>query len=281
MRRVWIAPACLAAALAVGFGHLQPTGAPAENPAPETEEREALRARLEHAVERAERTLARQREALERLEAGESPGEIMRSLRARPARTPDGPVAADDRPRGPGVGAPPGAEAAVTPEARRRLRAFVRDHLPSLHEQLETIEAQDADMGARLLDRMAPQLDEVATEMDHDPPLGYLKLAELRAGLAVVDATHRLRALPADADASRRAEAERELRTAIAARFDARIRLREQELERLAARISELHEQIKAERAERDDEIERVFRSVIAQRWAGPTPPGRANTRGD
>jgi uncharacterized protein YicC (UPF0701 family) len=154
------------------------------------------------------------------------------------------------------------------------MRAFLREHLPSVHEQLSQIESQDTEMGDRLFERLMPQLREVAMEMDRDPVFGALKLAEMRSGLGVVDATQRLRSLGSDASIDQRSRAESELRDAIAARFDARMKLREHELERLARRITELHDQIKDEMSGRDAEIERVYQSVLAQRWSRPSERG-------
>lgn len=71
-----------AAGLSMGMGERQP-----EEPAPERRIRDtgqrfddpvALRARLERTIERGESMLERHREAITRLDAGESPAEVMR-----------------------------------------------------------------------------------------------------------------------------------------------------------------------------------------------------------
>lgn len=278
-----------------GVGLAQPGSAEPEQPrrpresAPppaRDEDPATLRARLERTIARTESMLERHREALARLDAGESPAEVMRSLRSREPAAEGGPRGGPP-PRGPGADTPGphgggGKDAnpsELTPEARRRLREFLRDQIPSVHEQLAEIERQDRAMGDTLFDRMIPQLHEIVTEMDRNPAFGALKLEEMRTGLAVVDATQHFRALPADASPETKAAAETALRDAIAARFDARMKMREHELERLAARISELHEQIKEERAGRDIEIQTVYESVIAQRWARPSRgPGEHRT---
>lgn len=274
-------------AAGAGFGIAQPeqrtpeqrgreaAPGPAEDPA-------ALRARIERSIEQGEAMLERQREAIARLDAGDSPLEVLRSMRWREFNRggdlpstrmseAGGPSESDRRRMRPGPARDeprPGGE--LTPEARARLRAFLRDNLPSVHEQLAQVEAADRQIGDRLFERLIPQLREVAMDMEREPAFGALKLDELRAGLAVVDATQRMRSLGADASDAERAEAERGVRDAIAARFDARMRLREHELERLAKRIAELHDQIKAELDGRDAEIERVYQSVMSQRWARP-----------
>lgn len=272
--------------LTAGMGLAQPEQ-PAERRAREVvserlDDPAALRARLERTIERSEAMLERHREAIARLDAGESPAEVMRSLRGRdPMRAadpPEGSGPSEPAGRGPmerpGFSRGPnqdGIAAQDGPEIKRRLRMFLREHLPSMHEQLAQIEAQDTEMGERLFERLMPQLREIAMEMERDPVFGALKLAEMRAGLGVVDATQRLRSLGSDAPDDARTNAETELREAIAARFDARMKLREHELERLARRITDLHDQIKVEMSGRDAEIERVYQSVLAQRWSRPS----------
>ncbi len=280
-----------------GAGMAQPDESAPEQPARQrdgsarSDDPALLRTRLERTIARTETMLERHREALARLDAGESPAEVIRSLRSRSPGTDEngpggpatrGPGMEEAGPRGRGAGAvgPDDRPPEISPEARARLRGFLRDQLPSVHEQLAAIERQDSVMGATLFDRMIPQLREVAMEMERNPGFGRLKLEEMRTGLAVVDATQHLRSLPADSNPEARAAAESALRDAIAARFDARMKMREHELERLAARISELHEQIKQERAGRDAEIEKVFESVITQRWARPAR-GPADRRPD
>ena len=101
-----------AAGLSMGMGRSQP-----EEPAPERRLRDAaqrfddpaaLRARLERTIERGESMLERHREAITRLDAGESPADVMRSLRWRENpqadEAPEPPVGAgstEGRPDGP------------------------------------------------------------------------------------------------------------------------------------------------------------------------------------
>lgn len=270
-----------------------------ETPGPN--ESSALRDRLERVIERSEAMLARHREALKRLDAGESPAQVLRTLRLRDfdrdnsdraaGRERSGPDGPDGRPVRPvhegadgdrsGAGQP---HENIDPRMRHRLREFLAAKLPSVSEQLAQVETVDAELGARLFDRLAPQLREVVMTIDRDPALGALKLDELRAGLAVVDATQRVRSLnTGTADAASVEEAHEQLRIAIEARFDARIRLRVHELERLAEQITALHGQIQREREGRDAEIDRVYDAVTSQRWgrgagrpasrpAGPSP---------
>lgn len=281
--------------------------------APERDESSALRDRLERLIARSEAMLERHREALQRLDAGESPAEVLRTLRLRDfdrragarAAVQDGddPEAGRDRPgpdapgrsvrpgrdgpEAPGRAAGAATHADLDPQLRQRLRRFLAEKLPSVSEQLAQVETVDAELGAKLFDRLAPQLRDVVAAIDRDPAFGALKLAELKAGLDVVDATQRVRSLNTGgtADAAALETAREQLRAAIEARFDARIRLREHELERLAEQITGLHRQIQLEREGRDDEIDRVYDAVISQRWgrgAGrPASRPKADPRAD
>lgn len=283
-----------AAGLSMGMGERQP-----EEPAPERRLRDAvqrfddpvaLRARLERTIERGESMLERHREAITRLDAGESPAEVMRSLRWRESPqaedAPEAPVGLgtpEGRPEGPqgrrGDRPEGGRLANLDPAARQRLRVFLRDRLPSVDAQLSLVEGTDPEMAGKLFERLLPQLREISDEMQRDPVFGELRLEEMRTGLGVVDASQRLRMLGPSPTAADRAAAEADLRAAIAARFDVRIRLRQHELERLATRIGELHTQIQDEQAGREAEIERVFQAVINHR--GPMkPPGRSEDSG-
>ncbi len=290
MRGRWLPVLAGAAALGVGgvaLGLDEPDagGSVEAAPADPEAERAELRARLERALERAEASVERHREALERLDAGESPAEVLRSARKRPGggrqvvarqgaeAAPPHPTQAQQRPHRDRVVDGDG-QGTASAERTERLRAFLREHLPSVHEQISQIERADAEAGRRLFARLAPQLGAVMDDTDRDPEFGALRLEELRAGLEVVDATHRLRSLEDGASEADRVDAERGLRDALARRFDAKIRLREHEVRRLAGRLAEMHRAIREQQSERDAEIERAYRAVTGERWARPAAQG-------
>lgn len=269
---------------------------PVRTPAETSLDPGALRDRIQRSIERGETMLERQREALRRLDAGDSPAEVMRSLRVRDdsilrprrAETGDGPEPMPPPVDGPGfepdpmdapiAGGPegprPNRPERVTPEERARLRRLLKERLPSVHEQLDRVEQDHPAIGERLFDRLVPQLRDIARDMERDPRLGELRLDEMRAGLAIVDASRDYW----NHDEGERSEPGDRLKEAIGARFDARVALRQYEVERMVARIGELNDQIIESTAGRGEEIERVFQSIVQR----PPMLGRGRgTRGD
>lgn len=277
------AAAVVLGGVALGVGEPDSGGAAEAASSADTDaERAELRARLERALDRAEASVERHREAIERLDAGDSPAEVLRSARKRPGggrqvvarQTGEEPPPHPTNPSDSARDRASDDDGVASAERTERLRAFLRQHLPSVHEQISRIEREDAEAGRQLFARLAPQLGAVMDDTDRDPEFGALRLEELRAGLEVVDATHRLRALDEGASQAERAGAERGLRDALARRFDAKIRLREHEVRRLAGRLAEMHRAIREQQAEREAEIERAYRAVTGERWAWPAPQG-------
>lgn len=282
----------LAAMVSLAPSPAQPTedarsGVPAESAEPAPSERESrwriddpevLRSRIETAIERGEAMLARQRAALERLDAGESPAEVMRTLRSRPFQGMDGPRRDRAQPRrsdAAGEGGPD-AQSGTDPQSGpsvEEMRAVVREYFPRLHEQLEMIRASNPEAGQRLFMRMSPRIREIALDMRHDPELGRLRVTEVSAGLGVGDATRAYREAQRAGDPDAIASATESLRAAIGAQFDARMALRQHEVERLVGRIGELNEEILGEIAGRDAAIESVFAAIVQR--SGRGGPGR------
>lgn len=260
---------------------------------PSFEDPEAIKNRLRASIERGERMVTRQREALERLEAGDSPAEVMRTLRVRAwdRRDRNGGGEAGERrrdekddgrrpPEGEGhemrlgMSQPDGFEPErVEPISPEELRAFLAEHFPKVQEQLDKLGSMSPEAGERLFDKLAPKLNEVASDMRRDQRLGMLRVDEMRTSLEVFDATQAY--AMARGDDAKLAEAEEGLRQAIGARFDARVALRMYEVERLVARIGALNEEIQAEMGSRDDEVERGFREItrrLRARGGRPRP---------
>lgn len=254
---------------------------------------ESTKRRLKAAIERGERMLAKQREALERLEAGETPGEVMRSVRAidydRQPR--DGgredPAAKGQeapnrrRPQGENSNPPSRTPQAQTPSnepaTEEEIRKLLKDHLPQMHEQLEKIALVDTNASDRLFERLSPRLANVAVEMRRDQRLGLLRIEELRAGLSVFDASMAFRKLGPNSGGDERESAETSLREAIGARFDAGMALRQYEVEHLVERIGQLNQEILTEIGSRETEIERVFQEIVQRR--NNRPIGRDRKR--
>jgi len=238
---------------------------------------EVLRSRLESAITRGERMLERQRDAVARLDAGESPAEVMRSLRTRATDDAD-PSRRARREAGEDAGAPADRRGPQGANDRARderpqfepdaetLRAVVREHFPELYQQLEAITQGSPEAGEHLFMRLAPRIREIAIDMRHDPDLGTLRVNEVRAGMGVGDANGALRQAKVQQDEDSIAEAEGNLRAAIGVQFDARVALRQHEVERLVGRIGELNDEILEEIANREAAIDTVYESIVNRR---------------
>lgn len=221
---------------------------------------ENLRSRIEAAIERGESTLARQREALALLDAGESPAEAMRSLRGRVDTRSDRP------PRGrPGPRTEENHQQSADREepSLEELQEIVRQHFPVLSAQIDSITDENPEFAGRLFLRMSPRIRQIALDMRHDPDLAQLRIQEVHAGLAIGDASRQWRQASATGEPTSTESASAALRDAIGAQFDAKIALRQHEVERLVGRIGELNQEILNEMSEKPSEVERVYRSIV------------------
>ncbi len=219
----------------------------------------ALRARLNRSILRAEETLRLHRAALAKLDEGASASEVLAAMKrqdfARPPR-------AEQRPaqrQGPGPG--PGG---LSPQERQAMYQFLREHFPKLADNLQQIVEYDARSADRLLARMSPQIREILLLTETQPELAQLKIAEMRAGLALVEASGAYRAAMSDPSASEsdRADAIARVRQAAGERFDAQLEAKKLEVAKLEARLNELKDSVHQIEQRRDTEIEQMVEST-------------------
>lgn len=205
----------------------------------ETLDAQTLRERLERMRDFAARILEQNEQALERLDAGEDPQDVVRALRVPGGRAMAG--------HSPGMNEPiragfQRARNRLSEDDLGRVRAFISEHFPRMDEQLESIEQIGPLAADRFVERLAPRILEIIETREHDPALATLQLDELRAGLAFVEATREYRRLrreqPEDQDGL--AEAADRVRDAARQRFETQVALKNHEIERLSARVLEL-----------------------------------------
>lgn len=235
---------------------------------------EGLRAQLERMSAFAERMLEKNKKAIEMLDDGADPSQVMRTL-----RTPDlerfsrdvqpvrgHPVSADREPR-------------ISDQRLDEARVFIAKNLPRMDEQLSKVDRLGPSASRKIVSRMAPRILDIIDTGRVDPELSGLKLDDLRSGLSYVEATRILRVTmrdrPEDADALR--EAERGVLDAARARFDAQVKLKEHEISRLSERIQELRGALDDLNDQRDSFIESQLES--AKRL--PEPRGDRRGRED
>ncbi len=219
----------------------------------------ALRARLNRSILRAEETLKLHRAALAKLDEGASASEVLAAMKrqdfTRPSR-------AEQRPaQRPGLGPGPGG---LSPQERQAMYQFLREHFPKLADNLQQIVEYDARSADRLLARMSPQIREILLLTETQPELAQLKIAEMRAGLALVEASGAYRAAMSDPAASEsdRADAIARVRQAAGERFDAQLKAKKLEVAKLEARLNELKDSVHQIEQRRDTEIEQMVEST-------------------
>lgn len=275
----------------------------------------AIRARLERRLEEITREQSRLREALERLGRGESPEDVGRGLPMgrRPGR--------DGEPQGPGAGERPkdglrggprggprdgvrgddgerggpgeamrdarrgeGERAEGSPEEHEQLMALLRESMPRLAARIDEATKTDPEAGKRMMTRWAPRLREAAELKRHDPELFDLRMAEMRQGWTVIEASRAARELGKashDKDegiADKRTKAKDELKAALAAQFDARLAMQSHEVSALEKRLSELKGHLDEQRAAKDARVGETMDRILSDKDL-PLEPGHPGER--
>lgn len=189
-------------------------------------------------------------------------------LAPRPAPTPD-----PHEPAGPGRGRPRGGG---PPWAQRgaldagpdspRLREFIRENFPLLHEELEKRRELLGDRADRKLWRAIGEMRELMEISEISPERGRLLIAERRAEMVLrkLGARYRL----ADSD-SKRDEIRLQMKEQSAVIFDARQQRHALEIQDLRTRLTEL-QQRHAEAAERRDQL---IAELVEDRILALAPP--------
>ena len=223
---------------------------------------DALRARLNRSIDRAERLLEVHKSALEKLDEGASPTEVLAEMKIQ------GFVRSEtNEHRGPGSGSragndsPKGGPERMPPKDRKEMHLFLQNHFPELWNNLEPIVKMNPQSADRLLARMSPQIREIMLLQKDQPDLAALKIEEMHAGLMFVEASRLFRSTMSNASAndSDRADAMANLRSAAANRFDIQFKAKQHEISMLEARLDELKSSVEGIQDQRDDAIERML----------------------
>jgi hypothetical protein len=304
----------VAGSIAVSVYAQSPEGPEVRSQTQPVNDARVLRSRLERRLEQTIRLEQQLREAIERLDRGERPEDIMRSLEPplrgatrgdgpedrppppmRPGARPEGRPApdgrggpagrpgartSDDRPRMDGPRGPvrPDAPGARPDEMRERAMAVVREHLPILAARLEAIREFDPEAADRMIQRLAPRLHEAAEMMRRDPEVGRLKLEEIAAGIDVLEMIRDLRRAKISPDGDRASKVESakaRLRQALQAQQEVRLRVQEREIAMLEQRVSELRAEVERRRREGGAAIEEMVNRISEETEAGPAMRGR------
>lgn len=264
---------------------------------------------------------ARLQEALDRLNRGESPEEILREMgeRMRDAAGLAGPLAGledggrrgplaqrmrdrarpdranrpggeemggpeDDGPGGPAPGKPGGR---LTGENREEIEAFVKENMPVLARRLEKAGDDRGDRD-RVLERLAPRILDAMAAKKRDPELFETRAQEIQSGVAVFDAVKAyrdaMRGEGADHDSNVKT-AKDTLREALNNAMAARDKVREREIDLLAKRLEKMRSELEKQKADRekkvDGELKRIEKFGPRDEPPPPPPPPPSPRPGD
>lgn len=232
---------------------------------------DALRDRLNRSIIRSQQILERSKAALEKLDAGASPSEVLSDMKIEgiahnPVREPQpAPNADNGRPGGPNPEGNPANKRSLTPEDREELHAFLQVHFPDLWKSLEQVIGFNPRSADSLLVQIAPQIREIMYLRDTQPELASIKIEEMQIGLAFVDSMQQYRQVmnTPESSASEKADALTTLRELAAQRFDVQLRAKQFEIQQLEARLDELKGSVDEILSRRQDEIERVVNAAM------------------
>jgi len=271
-----------------GVGHKQPpesrpaASAQAEPPAAERPGREQVRQRLREELQasrdRADAAIKRidegadpvqVREQMDRDSGGRGPWRAGRGLR-NDGKDRDGPEGNDRRsPRPFGSDSP----FELTPEEREQMLRFLEEHAPRVGAKLREMDGATPDVVTRLITRMRPRLREVMEAGPGDPAGHELRLTEFRSSLDVMWARRAADEARKSGDSGAHRARRDELRTALAAHFDAQVALQEHEADRLARRVEKLRADLQDRRASKDRIVDRELEGPARREGVGERSP--------
>lgn len=184
--------------------------------------------------------------------------------RGQDARGPEG--------RGPEGRGGPEANRSLTDAERESMMAFAREKLPRVATRIDELRKTDPELADRVMLRLAPRVREVLATRDAD--LAALRLEELQTGAEVLDQVRVLREAMKKQDAAATESAKAELKTALDAQFDARIKLQQHEVTMLNKRIDSLRADIEKRQAGKADFVAKLLERMASAEPEGMPPEG-------
>lgn len=165
----------------------------------------------------------------------------------------------------------PEGEHQLSDAERESMMQFAREKLPRMAQRIDQLRQTDPQMADRIMLRLAPRVREVLATRDVD--LAALRLEELQAGAVVLDQVRILREAMKGEDTPRIDSAKAELKTALEAQFDARIKLQQHDIEMLNKRIESLRADIEKRQGSRDEFVAKLLERMSSADKDGPKGP--------
>lgn len=247
---------------------------------------------IDRMLEQNNRIEKRLLDAKTKLEAGTPPEEVFRMLReARAGNMADvffqnwrerreeansqGPMF--DKPKvGPGGG--------PDPQQREELMQFIREIRPEFAAKLEEWQKSEPRAFRAVIGHLLMQAVDTFHERDRDVQLYELRKEDLRTSILVVEKSTEVRAIQmsepkGQADSEKLTKAKAELRELMGKGYDARVRVREYEADKLAKRLDETRSRIQETKDVREQMIDKAVTQLLERKRVSPQPgDGPANS---
>lgn len=280
----------------------QPEGRPArgERPGPGgMGDGRMLKERLQTRLDDMDLARERVRQAIERLDQGAAPGEVMRDLapvlRALgrgegpgrgeddeltnmpyPPRRGEGPPGdMHDRPgpengngvRGEGRGGGPGnRQGNFGPEDREKMLEQLRQNAPELAARLEAMNRAEPAMAQRFGGKLFPRVREALAIREERPELFKLKIREITNAAVVFDSVRQFRDASRGKggapDAAKVEECETALRTALAEQYDIRREILTIEVNDLSRHLEKMRADLERHQGDKDKNVQELLQKV-------------------
>lgn len=185
-----------------------------------------------------------------------------------------GPDARGQEGRGPDGRGPEGREGrgpdgdrTLSDAERESMMTFAREKLPRMAQRIDQLRQSDPELADRVMLRLAPRVREVLATRDAD--LAALRLEDLQAGAVVLDQVRVLREAMKGEDAAATESAKSELKGALEAQFDAKIKLQQHEITMLTKRIESMRADIEKRQAAKDEFVAKLVERMSAEKPEG------------
>jgi hypothetical protein len=171
-----------------------------------------------------------------------------------------------------GEGRGPNGNRVLTDAERESMMEFAREKLPRMAQRIDQLRETDPETADRIMLRLAPRVREVLATRDAD--LAALRLEDLQAGAVVLDQVRVLREAMKGEDAAATESAKSELKVALEAQFDAKMKLQQHEVTLLNKRIDALRVDIESRQAAKDEFIAKLVERMSSSEPDAMAPDG-------
>ncbi len=145
-------------------------------------------------------------------------------------------------------------------ESRRRVLSMLETQSPELFKKVGEFRKGNEGQTDRLLQRIAPKLNEIRAALESDPDLATLMIIELHANLELTFRSRDLRELLASdsQDEQEIALAHERIRDSVRTSFDAHLAIKAHEVQQLEEQLQKLRDEIERRKQMRGEFIDRL-----------------------